>query len=66
MPRRPRFYFPGIPAHVIQRGNNRQAAFFSDNDYAVFLDWLRESAVNHGLQEKVLIFLLYCDPSLAQ
>ena len=48
MPRKPRFYLPGIPAHVIQRGNNRQAVFFSDNDYAVFLDWLRAGAVEHG------------------
>jgi len=48
MPRKPRFYLPGIPAHVIQRGNNRQAVFFSDNDYTVFLDWLREGALEHG------------------
>jgi putative transposase len=28
---------PGIPLHVIQRGNNRTACFFSDQDRAFFL-----------------------------
>ena len=33
MPRRPRLHLPGIPQHVIQRGNDRQPMFFSDDDY---------------------------------
>src|SRR3990167_9458020 len=32
MPRKPRFYLPGIPAHIVQRGNCRQATFFGDED----------------------------------
>lgn len=48
MPRKPRFYLPGVPAHVIQRGNNRQATFFSDEDYQAFLKWLKEGADKHG------------------
>jgi putative transposase len=48
MPRKPRFYLPGIPAHVIQRGNSRQAVFFSDEDYTAYLDWLKEGAEKHG------------------
>ena len=48
MPRKPRFYLPGIPAHVIQRGNSRQAVFFSDEDYAAYLDWLKEGAEKDG------------------
>lgn len=47
MPRKPRFYLPGIPAHVVQRGNCRQATFFSDNDYAAYLRWLHEGAEQH-------------------
>jgi len=48
MPRKPRFYLPGIPAHVIQRGNNRQAVFFSEEDYTAYLDWLKEGVEKHG------------------
>lgn len=40
MPRRPRFYLPDIPAHIVQRGNCRQATFFGDDDYAAYLRWL--------------------------
>ena len=36
MPRMPRVVVPGLPLHVIQRGNNRQAIFFSDQDYDRF------------------------------
>ena len=41
MARLPRLNIPGIPQHVIQRGNNKQASFFSDKDYAVYLDKLK-------------------------
>lgn len=40
MPRRPRVIYPGVPLHIIQRGNNRQACFFADEDYYLYLDWL--------------------------
>ena len=33
MPRRPRLDQSGLPQHVIQRGNNRNACFLSDEDY---------------------------------
>ena len=48
MPRKPRFYLPAVPAHVIQRGNNRQAVFFCDDDYRAYFAWLREGAERHG------------------
>ena len=35
---------PGVPLHVIQRGNDRQACFYSDEDARFYLDWLREYA----------------------
>ena len=44
MARLPRLNIPDIPQHVIQRGNNRQACYFSDIDYAVYLDKLQASA----------------------
>ncbi len=44
MPRRARLALPGVPFHLIQRGNNRQACFFADEDYCCYLDWLAEYA----------------------
>jgi hypothetical protein len=44
MPRLPRHFLPGLALHVIQRGNNRQACFFTDRDYVVYLDKLNEYA----------------------
>lgn len=37
MPRKPRFQVPGVPAHVVQRGNNRQPIFFEPSDYSAYL-----------------------------
>ncbi len=48
MARLPRFFVPGIPLHVIQRGNNRGTLFHQINDYNVYKDWLKEAAQTHG------------------
>ena len=47
MPRRPRITLAGVPLHIIQRGNNRQACFFADEDYKAYLHWLRKYARQH-------------------
>ncbi len=47
MPRRPRITLAGVPHHLIQRGNNRQACFFSNDDYQTYLHWLKEYADKH-------------------
>ncbi len=44
MPRRSRLQVAGLPVHIIQRGNNRQACFFADDDYLFFLDHLAQIA----------------------
>lgn len=41
MPRRPRIVVPGVPHHVVQRGNRRQQTFFSEEDYRLYLELLR-------------------------
>jgi putative transposase len=41
MARLPRFIIPGIPHHITQRGNGRQKTFFSDDDYALYVDLLK-------------------------
>ncbi|MEA3546647.1 MAG: transposase [Thermodesulfobacteriota bacterium] len=42
MARLPRISPSGIPVHVIQRGNNRQACFVCDDDHGVYVGWLKE------------------------
>ena len=39
MPRRARILLPSTPTHIIQRGNNRQACFYAEQDYLFYLDW---------------------------
>jgi putative transposase len=42
MARPTRLCIPGIPLHVIQRGNNKQPCFHIERDYRVFLNKLKE------------------------
>ena len=44
MPRKPRFNLVGVPQHVIQRGNNREPCFYSEQDYLRYLSDLEKSA----------------------
>ena len=44
MPRKPRLDLPGIPQHVVQRGHNRHACFFSPADYRCYLVNLLEAS----------------------
>ncbi len=48
MPRRARLVGSDIPLHIIQRGNNRQACFYADEDYCAYLEWLAEYAKKAG------------------
>ncbi|MEE9327871.1 MAG: transposase [Cocleimonas sp.] len=32
----------GVPQHIVQRGNNRQVCFASENDMKAYLYWLKE------------------------
>ena len=43
MPRKRRFFLPGVPAHIVQRGRSRQPVFFADDDYQAYLHWLAEA-----------------------
>lgn len=44
MPRRARLRLAGLPLHIIQRGNNRTACFYADEDYELYLHHLKELA----------------------
>jgi len=48
MPRKLRFNLPGVPQHVIQRGNNREPCFYLAQDYQRYLDDLKESALKYN------------------
>ena len=44
MPRKPRFYLPNYPVHIVQRGHNKNNVFFEKEDYKAYLDWLQEGS----------------------
>jgi putative transposase len=48
MPRRARVAVAGIPWHIIQRGNNRAACFYAEEDYFYFLDRLEKESAKFG------------------
>lgn len=48
MPRPPRIELPDVPLHIIQRGVNRAACFFSDVDRRFYLKCLGEAAARRG------------------
>jgi putative transposase len=43
-------YIPGLPCHVIQRGNNRDATFFCAADYRLYLECLGEACARYGAE----------------
>lgn len=43
MPRKPCMYLAGVPAPVIQRGNNREACFFRDDNYRCYRQCLADA-----------------------
>ena len=48
MPRRPRIHLPGFPIHLVQRGYNRDACFFADDDFFAYQHWLGEALKDSG------------------
>ena len=49
MARLARIVVPGIPHHVVQRGNRRQTVFFSDADKNQYIDLVRNACDKHGV-----------------
>ncbi len=48
MARHPRFDLPGIPQHVIQRGNNRLPCFLDEGDRHRYLECLAQGLMRFG------------------
>ena len=57
MPRKPRMYLADVPCHVIQRGNNRNACFFTDDDYLYYRDVLRGACQRYCVQAHAYVFM---------
>ena len=57
MPRRARLELPNVPLHLIQRGNNRQACFFAEEDYRFYLAWLAEYAEKTGCRVHAYVLM---------
>jgi len=50
MPRIARIVVPGLPHHVTQRGNRREAIFFEDGDHEIYCDLLAEQAARENVE----------------
>ena len=57
MARLGRYFVANQPLHVIQRGNNREPAFFHDSDYRQYCDWLAEAAQKCGCRVHAYVLM---------
>ena len=64
MPRQPRFFLAGVANHVIQRGNNKHAVFFEEEDYFKYLTILNEAATKQENKGSVPFKGRWCYNSL--
>lgn len=67
MPRLPRISPAEVAVHIIQRGNNRQACFASDEDHWAFTGWLKEYSVRYRVDVHAWVMMtnhihLLCTP----
>lgn len=57
MPRRKRMYVAGFPYHLVQRGNNREACFYGDADYQLYLALLQEYSERYGVDVHAYVLM---------
>jgi putative transposase len=57
MARLSRLSIAGCPQHIIQRGNNRQACFFAEQDYTGYLEKLKDPAIRHDVAIHVFVLM---------
>jgi putative transposase len=57
MPRKPRMYVAGVPCHVVQRGNNRNACFFADDDYLFFREVLADACQRYRVDVHAYVLM---------
>ena len=49
MPRRTRMYLPGLPYHLVQRGNNREPCFLEPENYQFYLELWETLSHQYGV-----------------
>ena len=50
-------YLPGMPYHVVQRGNNREACFIEPENYQYYLElWKTISRRYHNNREQTTVY----------
>lgn len=49
MARLPRIVVPGLPHHIVQRGNRRQDVFFSNLDKDVYIEFVGKACKKHSV-----------------
>jgi len=57
MARLPRLDLAGVPQHVIQRGNNKNVCFVSDEDYAAYANWLLVASKKYEVDVHAWVFM---------
>lgn len=57
MARLSRICLPGMPLHIIQRGNNRQVCFGTEADFAAYAHWLEEYSRKCGVAIHAWVFM---------
>ena len=57
MARLPRIGPLGIPQHIIQRGNNRQICFASEQDFSVYAAFLKDYAQESSVAIHAWVFM---------
>jgi len=57
MARRPRLALPGIPQHVIQRGNNRAPCFHTQSDYLRYREHLDSACSKYGCRIHAFVLM---------
>lgn len=57
MPRKARMFLPDVPSHVVSRGNNRNACFYTDDDYCFYLQCLSEACSKHRVSVHAYVLM---------
>ncbi len=57
MPRKPRFFIPGVPVHIVQRGHSREPVFFEDADHQAYLYWLKEGSNRYSVDVHAYVLM---------
>jgi putative transposase len=71
MPRKPRMYLADVPSHIVQRGNDREACFFEQDNYRFYLQCLGEACRRYAVSLHAYVLMtnhvhLLMTPSTAE